>query len=82
MRSFYPTGKVPYGTLINTVFKHLGARSSSVIVGPAIGEDAAVIAVGKKVVVVTTDPVTGAIKDVGWISVHVNANDVAVSRLD
>jgi hydrogenase expression/formation protein HypE len=76
-RAFYPTGKVPYRTLINTVFKHLGARSSSVIVGPAIGEDAAVIAVGKKVVVVTTDPVTGAIKDVGWISVHVNANDVA-----
>jgi hydrogenase maturation factor len=32
---------------------------------------------GKKVLVLTTDPVTGASADIGWLSVHVNANDVA-----
>ena len=76
-RTYYSTGKIPYQTLIDTVFKHLGVKSDRLIVGPAIGEDAAIIAIGKKAIVVTTDPVTGALENMGWISVHVNANDVA-----
>jgi hydrogenase expression/formation protein HypE len=76
-RSYHPTGKVPYQTLINIVFKHLGVKSDRLIVGPAVGEDAAIIALGKKAIAVTTDPVTGALDNIGWISVHVNANDVA-----
>jgi len=77
MRTFYPTGKVPPQTLIKTVFKHLGVESRRLILGPGIGEDAAIIAIGKRAIVVTTDPITGALENIGWLSVHVNANDVA-----
>jgi hydrogenase maturation factor len=77
MRTFYPTGKIPPRMLIKTVFKHLGVKSPNLILGPGIGEDAAIVATGNKVVVLTTDPITGALENMGWLSVHVNANDVA-----
>ena len=49
-----------------------------VVVGPAIGEDAAVLAVGEKLLVASVDPITFATDLIGWYAVHVNANDVAV----
>lgn len=75
--TYYPTGKIPPRTLIKTVFKHLGVKSRNLILGPGIGEDAAIVATGNKAIVVTTDPITGALENMGWLSVHVNANDVA-----
>jgi len=72
-----PEGKVPSETLKNIVFKHLGVSSQRVLLGPGIGEDAAVIKLEHKVIVVATDPITGAIEDIGWLSVHINANDIA-----
>ncbi len=50
----------------------------SVIIGPQIGEDAAVLDFGDRCLVVTTDPVTFAADRIGWYVVHINANDVAV----
>jgi hydrogenase maturation factor len=48
------------------------------LIGPQIGEDAAVIDVGDRYLVVATDPVTFATDHIGQYAVHVNANDVAV----
>jgi len=76
-RTFLPTGKISPQTLINTVFRHLGVESPRLLLGPGIGEDAAIIATRKNAIVVTTDPITGALENLGWLSVHVNANDVA-----
>jgi len=73
-----PVGKVPVDVLEKVVFPRVGARSERVILGPAVGEDAAVIDAGDKFLVVSSDPITGASRDVGWYAVHVNANDVAV----
>jgi hydrogenase maturation factor len=42
-----------------------------------LGEDASLVRVGNKVLVAATDPITGSVEDVGWLAVHVNANDVA-----
>jgi thiamin-phosphate kinase len=49
----------------------------SVIVGPGIGEDAAVISVDRKYLVVKTDPVTFTSRNLGWYVVNINANDIA-----
>ena len=52
---------------------------SSVLVGPAIGEDAAVIDVGASdLVVVASDPITFADADLGTHVLAVNGNDLAV----
>jgi hydrogenase expression/formation protein HypE len=72
-----PAGKVPIKILKNVVFRYLGAHRSDVVMGPSIGEDAALVKVGRKLVVISGDPVTGAVEKVGWLAVHVNANDVA-----
>lgn len=76
MRQFR-TGKIPTDILIRTVLRYRGRRDSSVILGSQIGEDAALISFRGKVLVFTTDPVTGTASDIGWLSVHINANDIA-----
>jgi hydrogenase maturation factor len=70
-------GKVPPEILQNIVFSKLGRKDSDVLLGPELGEDAAVIKVGSQVLIAATDPITGSIEDVGWLAVHVNANDIA-----
>ena len=45
--------------------------------GPRIGEDAAVLDMGDKLLVATSDPVTFAADQIGWYAVQVNANDLA-----
>jgi len=70
-------GKVPAEILQKIVFKHLGKRRSDVILGPAVGEDAAILKVGEEVLVTATDPVTGAEEWLGWLAVNVSSNDVA-----
>jgi len=42
-----------------------------------MGQDASLIRMGDRVTVAATDPITGSIEDIGWLAVHVNANDVA-----
>jgi hydrogenase maturation factor len=55
----------------------VGRRDRSVVLGSSIGEDAALVTLGEKILVLKTDPVTGATADIGWLAVHINANDVA-----
>lgn len=73
----FRTGKIPTEILVREVLPYRGRVDRSVILGSSVGEDAALISYGKGVLVLTTDPVTGASSDIGWLSVHVNANDVA-----
>jgi len=70
-------GKVPTDVLEKIVFKNLGAKRDDVILTPSIGEDAAIVQSGKEIFVVSSDPITGAEEWLGWLAVHVNANDVA-----
>ena len=71
-------GKVPREVLEKVVFRRLGWRRKDVIVFPRFGEDAAVLKLDKKTLVAAMDPITGSEERIGWLSVHVNANDVAV----
>ena len=71
------TGKLEADRLAQ-LLSALPQRDHSVVIGPRVGEDAAVIEVGDRYIVSATDPVTFAADRVGWYAVHVNANDVAV----
>ena len=73
----FPTGKVPSDVLRRVVLSKLGVESDRILQGPHVGEDAAVIDMGDRVAVVATDPITGAVGSIGWLAVHINANDVA-----
>ena len=47
------------------------------IIGPKVGEDAAVIDIGGSYLVAKTDPITFATDEIGWYLVCVNGNDIA-----
>ncbi len=70
-------GKVSPDLLKNLIFKKLGVVSKNVILGPSIGEDTAIVRFEKGTVALTTDPITGAYKDLGRLVVNINANDIA-----
>ncbi|WP_297067559.1 AIR synthase family protein [Thermococcus sp.] len=70
-------GKIPPGVLEKLVFTHLGARDGRVLIGSGRGIDAAAIAFGDRVLVASTDPITGTEENIGFYAIHINANDVA-----
>ncbi len=66
-----PVGKLPAGTLQAILDRH-AVKDPRVIVGPRVGEDAAVIDMGDRYLL------TFATGDVAWYALQVNANDIAV----
>ncbi len=70
-------GKVPMGVLSRLLGK-VQIKDKRVILGPSIGEDAALIDFGDRLLVAKTDPITFATDLIGWYAVQVNANDIAV----
>jgi len=72
-----PTGKLPSDLLERLLREYPGARDDRLIVGPKIGEDAAIIEPSDNYLVVKSDPVTFATDEIGWYVVNVNANDLA-----
>jgi len=70
-------GKLEPHQLQQIIFNHLGTPNSRVLLGPNIGEDATVIDFGDRALVVHSDPITGAVENIGWLAVNVCANDIA-----
>jgi hydrogenase maturation factor len=73
-----PVGKLP-AELLQELLRKYTRPNSRVIVGPGVGEDAAVIDFGERYLVAKTDPITFATDEIGWYAVNVNANDIACS---
>lgn len=64
--------------LMETLLSLLPMGDVDLIVGPAIGEDAAVIKLVDGFLVLHSDPITTGVKKAGYLAVHVAANDIAV----
>lgn len=76
---FYPPGKLPNAALEKLLRGSAKfPRDPSVLIGPRVGEDAAVLDMNGTCLVVASDPVTFASEHIGWYAVQVNANDIAV----
>ena len=71
-----PLGKLPQD-ILERLLKRYGSADDRVVVGPGIGEDAAVIDFGDRYLVVKTDPITFATDEIGWYAIHITANDIA-----
>ena len=70
-------GKVPNELLEKIVFENISLRREEVLVRASIGEDTGVMDLGGDLCVVSTDPITGATKEIGALAVHVSCNDAA-----
>ena len=76
-KSWLPLGKLDFSLLDKMLKKYQSKFDSRLIIGPKIGEDAAVIEYQDRYLVAKTDPITFATEKIGWYAVQVNANDIA-----
>jgi hydrogenase expression/formation protein HypE len=74
----FAVGKLPT-ELLGKLLDKYRLEDDRVILGARIGEDAAVLDMGDKYLVVKTDPITFATDEIGWYAVHVNANDIVTT---
>lgn len=76
-----PAGKLP-ATLLTELLATLPTRAPDLLLGPAVGEDAAVIdfaAQDERLLVAKSDPITFATAEIGYYAVNVCVNDLAVT---
>jgi hydrogenase expression/formation protein HypE len=76
VREPFVLGKLPAAHLARLLTR-FSRQDPRVVVGPRVGEDAAVLDMGDRYLVAKSDPITFATDAIGWYAVHVNANDVA-----
>jgi hydrogenase expression/formation protein HypE len=76
MSHLLPAGKLP-ADLLARFLQDYTMTDERVVVGPRVGEDAAVIDFGDRYLIAKTDPITFATDEIGWYAVNVNANDIA-----
>jgi hydrogenase maturation factor len=71
------TGKLP-PRLLESLLREVPVTDPRVVLGPRLGEDAALIDLGDRYLAAKTDPITFATELIGWYVVQVNCNDLAV----
>ncbi len=73
-------GKIPESVLKRSVFKKLTVKRPEVLVHPGVGEDCGILSTNEnEAVVLSTDPITGTVKEIGNLAFHITANDIASS---
>lgn len=74
-------GKLPPDFLFKRIVGKLPIDGEGVLLGPSLGEDAAILELGDPLLAVHSDPVTGGGRLAGWLSVYVASNDIATRGL-
>lgn len=75
-------GKLPNSLLEKLVIEPINRHSierKEVLLKPSVGEDCSALDLGNNICLLSTDPITGAVEDIGKLAVHINANDIASS---
>ena len=77
-----PVGKLDTDLLKETVFSHILHLRPEVLVRPGVGEDCATIDFGQYECVMSTDPITAAISEIGRLAIHITCNDIASNGVE
>ena len=71
-------GKVSEAVLKRSVLNQIHTRREEVLLGASVGEDCAAVAVADdEMLVMSTDPITGTVQDIGELAVQITVNDLA-----
>lgn len=76
------TGKLDSNLLEKIVFKNIKFKRPEVITRPGIGEDCAVVDFGDYECIMSTDPITAAVTEIGRLAVHISCNDIASNGIE
>lgn len=78
-KKMFKIGKIPpeilEGIVMNPIRKN-SVKREDVVLRPKTGEDCSVIDLQGELCVLSTDPITGAAKDIGYLAVQINCNDI------
>ena len=73
-------GKVSETVLKRSIFKQIHTKRDEVLLGAGVGEDCAAMKLSPgEIFVISTDPITGTVRDVGMLAIQITANDLASS---
>ena len=72
-------GKLDNETLNKIVLSKLKHVRSEVVCAPSVGVDCAAVDLGGRLAVLSTDPITSAVKNIGRLTVQVSCNDAAAA---
>ena len=73
-------GKISETVLKRSIFKQIHTKRDEVLLGAGVGEDCAAVKLSPgEIFVISTDPITGTVKDVGMLAIQITANDLASS---
>ncbi len=72
-------GKITSKRLQETVLSRITNHRDDVLVNSGLGEDSAVVDFGDEVLAISSDPITGAGKQAGYLAVQVACNDLAAT---
>ncbi len=78
-RGVFEIGKIPPEILERIVMQPMmGSRvkRKDVILRPKTGEDCSAVDLDGEFCILSTDPITGAAKDIGYLAVQINCNDI------
>ncbi|MCX7749715.1 MAG: AIR synthase family protein [Clostridia bacterium] len=70
-------GKVPNDILKQLILGKIKNKRKEILIRPKVGEDCCAVDFGEYVCVLSSDPITGAVNEVGRLAVHISCNDVA-----
>ena len=75
-------GKLDNRLLSEAVINKIKCKRPEVLVHAGVGEDCATIDFGQYECVMSTDPITASVKDIGRLCIHISANDIASNGIE
>ena len=75
-------GKLDSNLLKNAVIDKIKYTRPEVLARAGIGEDCAVIDFGEYECVLSTDPITAAVSEIGRLAIHISCNDIASNGVE
>ena len=75
-------GKLTASQLKEIIFNNIKKKRKEFLNSPGIGDDCAAIDLGEKVCYISSDPITGAISEIGKLAVNITCNDIATTGVE
>ena len=75
-------GKLDNKLLSEAVISKIKCKRPEVLVHAGVGEDCATIDFGQYECVMSTDPITASVRDIGRLCIHISANDIASNGIE
>lgn len=72
-------GKISNEFLKNQIISKLTIKRKDVLLGPGIGRDCSIVDFGDELCIISSDPITGASSQMGYIGVHICCNDIVTT---